>query len=87
MFWDDLVRRWRRDAGTLSPRLLRAVAGNVAVLPARRHRPSRRYLILAILVLVGAMLLLVPTGHISIVSSVLQPTPAPTSVVSALDLL
>ena len=40
MFWDDLVRRWRRDVGGLSPRLLRAAGGHVAVLPA--PRPRRR---------------------------------------------
>jgi hypothetical protein len=40
MFWDDLVRRWRRDIGGLSPRLLRAAGGHVAVLPA--PRPRRR---------------------------------------------
>jgi hypothetical protein len=32
MFWDDLVRRWRRDARGVDPRLLRAAAGHVAVL-------------------------------------------------------
>jgi hypothetical protein len=37
MFWDDLIRRWRRDTGGMSPRLLRAAAGHVAVLPHRSH--------------------------------------------------
>ena len=60
MFWDDLIRRWRRDAGGLSPRLLRAAAGHVAVLPTpkprRRLRIPRLFLIalgIALIVLLG----------------------------------
>lgn len=42
MFWDDLVRRWRREHRALDPRDLRMVGGHVAVLPApRRRRRSR----------------------------------------------
>jgi type VI protein secretion system component VasF len=60
MFWDDLVRRWKRDVGGLSPRLLRATAGHVAVLPARRARRRSRmpWLLLIALVLAVAVLLL-----------------------------
>lgn len=60
MFWDDLVRRWRRETRGLSPRLLRATAGHVAVLPApRAHRRSRLpWLVLLALVLALAVLLL-----------------------------
>src|SRR5664279_5036272 len=32
MFWDDLVRRWRRENRLMGGRLLRGAAGNVAVL-------------------------------------------------------
>ena len=42
MFWDDLMRRWRREVGGLDRHLLRGAAGNVATLPApRRRRRSR----------------------------------------------
>jgi len=42
MFWDDLIRRWRRDTGGVSPRLLRAAAGHVAVLPTPKPRQRLR---------------------------------------------
>jgi type VI protein secretion system component VasF len=59
MFWDDLVRRWRREAGGLNPALLRAAAGNVAALPApRRRRGSRLVFWLMALVLTIALLVM-----------------------------
>lgn len=62
MFWDDLIRRWRRESGGLSPRLLRATAGQVAVLPApRRRRRSRLPWLL--LVAFAAALLALLVGH------------------------
>jgi hypothetical protein len=57
MFWDDLVRRWRRDVGALDPALLRRVAGNVAALPAPRRRRGSR-LVTAVIALVGSIALL-----------------------------
>jgi hypothetical protein len=64
MFWDDLMRRWRRDAGVMSPHLLRAAGGHVAVLPApRRRRRPRLLLLLLALVALGAVLLL-GTGRV-----------------------
>lgn len=63
MFWDDLVRRWRRDNRALPPGALRAAAGNVAVLPS--PRPRRRPGLSALFVLiVGVLVLLVATGQI-----------------------
>jgi hypothetical protein len=56
MFWDDLVRRWRRAVGGLSPRLLQATAGHVAVLPGTKPRQRSR---LPWLVLVALLLALV----------------------------
>lgn len=57
MFWNDLVRRWRRETKLNSPRLLRAAGGHVAVLPtpqrARQVRP-----LLMVLVILGLVLLL-----------------------------
>lgn len=42
MFWDDLMRRWRREVVGLDRHLLRGAAGNVAAFPApRRRRRSR----------------------------------------------
>jgi hypothetical protein len=64
MFWDDLVRRWRREASGLDPRLLRAAAGQVAALPAprqRRRSPVRWLLLIALGV--ALLVLLVQTGH------------------------
>jgi hypothetical protein len=65
MFWDDLVRRWRRDVGGLSPRLLRATAGHVAVLPAQRPRQRSRvpWLVLVALIL-AVIALLAQSGQV-----------------------
>ena len=58
MFWDDLVRRLRRDVGSVDQRLLRATAGNVAALPApRRQRRSRWPLWIAVIALAIAAVL------------------------------
>lgn len=60
MFWDDLVRRWRREHRAVDPRELRAVGGHVAVLPApRRRRRSRLpWLAIVVLAIIGALVLL-----------------------------
>lgn len=80
MFWDDLMRRWRRDYKVVSPRLLRGV-GHVAVLPApRRQRQSRLLFFLVIFIVLGAALL-ASSGRISTTPGQAQPTPA-SSVVS-----
>lgn len=63
MFWDDLIRRWRRENGSLGPRLLRGAAGHVAVLPAPRRR--RRATFRLLIVVLGVLLvLLVATGRV-----------------------
>lgn len=75
MFWDDLIRRWRRDAKVVSPGLLRAAGGHVAVLPApRRRRRSHLLLLLLALVAVGAALL-VGTGRVPVQSGEVGPPP------------
>lgn len=82
MFWDDLVRRWRRDYKVVSPRLLRGVGGHVAVLPApRRQRQTRLLLLLVTLIVLGAALL-ASSGRISAPSHT-QATP-PSTVVSTM---
>lgn len=64
MFWDDLLRRWRREAGGLSPRLLQATAGHVAVMPAPRpRRRSRVRWLLLIAIGTALLLLLVQADH------------------------
>lgn len=64
MFWDDLVRRWRRDVRGVDSRLLRAAAGHVAALPApRRRRRSRVPWLVLIVLLVVVILLLVQGGQ------------------------
>ena len=64
MFWDDLVRRWRREHRAVDPAELRAAGGHVAVLPAPRRRRRSRLPWLAILALaiVGAIALLMLSG-------------------------
>jgi len=65
MFWDDLVRRWRRESKVVGPRLLRGAGGHVAFLPApRRQRRSRLLVLLLVLLAIGA-LLLVGSGRVS----------------------
>jgi hypothetical protein len=63
MFWDDLIRRWRRDNRQLGHRLLAGAAGYVAVAPSRPRR-SRVSLVL-LMVAVGVLLALaVATGRV-----------------------
>ena len=58
MFWDDLMRRWRRDVGSVDQRLLQGAGGNVAALPApRRQRRSRWLLWLAVLAIAAVLVL------------------------------
>ena len=65
MFWDDLMRRWRRDIGSVDQRLLRGTAGNVAALPApRRQRRSRSLLWIAVIGLAIAAVLVEWLGPI-----------------------
>ena len=76
MFWDDLVRRWRKDARTNSPRLLRAAGGHVAVFPAPRQEHPVRLLMAAIAILALLVLLLVGSGRVSLVTDSPRPQPA-----------
>jgi len=66
MFWDDLIRRWRREARVRDAAALRALGGHVAVLPSRRPRRARRWpvlIVLAILIAVAILLLQTRTAH------------------------
>lgn len=64
VFWDDLVRRWRRDVRGLDPRHLRTAAGHVAVLPALRpRRRSRLPWLIAIAVGIGLIAWLLQSGQ------------------------
>jgi hypothetical protein len=63
MFWDDLVRRWRRDNRQLGPHLLAGAAGYVAVSPTRRRR-SRVLLALLIIAVGFIVALAVATGQV-----------------------
>jgi hypothetical protein len=58
MFWDDLVRRWRRESGGMSSRALRAAAGHVAVLPTPRPRRRARLPWLVLVSIAFALLVL-----------------------------
>jgi hypothetical protein len=65
MFWDDLIRRWRRDTGGMSPRLLRAASGHVAVLPTPRQRRRLRVpWLLLIALAIAAIALLLQSGQV-----------------------
>jgi hypothetical protein len=64
VFWDDLVRRWRREHRVVDPRELRAAGGHVAVLPAPRRRRRARlpWLVITVLAIIGAFGLLLING-------------------------
>jgi len=64
VFWDDLVRRWRREHRVVDPRELRAVGGHAAVLPAPRRRRRLRLPWFAIIALaiIGAVALVLLSG-------------------------
>jgi len=64
MFWDDLMRRWRREHGGVDPRLLLAAAGSVAVLPGPRPHPRSRALRLVLLAIGAAAALLLLGGEV-----------------------
>jgi hypothetical protein len=63
VFWDDLIRRLRRDNRAFSPSALRAMAGHVAVLPAPRPR-GRRNLGILIAAMAGLLAVLAATGQV-----------------------
>jgi hypothetical protein len=68
MFWDDLVRRWRREAKVISPQLLRGAGGHVAVLPAPRQRRRSSLILLLLLVATIGATLLVASGRLPMAS-------------------
>jgi hypothetical protein len=56
MFWNDLVRWWRRENRLMGGRLLRGAAGNVAVLPEPHPQRRRQRLLPLAVVLLGLAL-------------------------------
>ena len=74
MFWDDLIRRWRRDTGGLSPRLLRAAGGNVAVLPTPKPRRRLRLPWLFLIALgIAVIVLLLQSGQVEAIPAAFSP--------------
>lgn len=67
MFWDDLTRRWRKEARAPSPQLLRSAGGLVAVLPTPRRRRRRRVVLL--LLMLTAIIVLIVLGSDGAVAS------------------
>ena len=73
MYWDDLMRRWRREHRVLSERLLVGAGGLVATMPTRqRRRHPLLVMILAIVVALGAIALLGSGTHSDVTSSPLH---------------
>jgi hypothetical protein len=64
MFWDDVLRHWRRGSPIASRRLLRAAAGHVATFPAPKPRPRRRLRWILIGVGIAALALLALSGRL-----------------------
>ena len=64
MYWDELVKRWRREAGTRDSRQLQAIGGNVAAFAARQpRRQSWRWLALIVYAALIALALLLLAPH------------------------
>jgi hypothetical protein len=80
MFWDDLVRRWRKEARVNSPESLRAIGGHVAVLPAPRRARQSRPLLLVLAILALLLLLVIRSGTLDVKTNTTEPTP-PASIV------
>ena len=76
MFWDDLVRRWRREARGNSPRLLRAAGGHVALLPTPQRARRVRPLLVALAILTALVLfLLFGSGRVGVATNPPEPPP------------
>jgi hypothetical protein len=82
MFWDDLVRRWRKENSDNSPRLLRAAGGHVAVLPAPRRTRQLRPVLVVLAVLALLLVLLFGSGRIGDVTNTAEPS-QPVSVLTS----
>jgi ferric-dicitrate binding protein FerR (iron transport regulator) len=57
MFWDDLMRRWRREVGSVDQRMLRGAGGNVAALPAPRRQRRFRWLLWIVAIVLAVVLI------------------------------
>jgi type VI protein secretion system component VasF len=65
MYWDDLVRRLRREVGAVSPDLLSEAGGNVAVVRVPRRRRRARWPLLVLALLAVAAVLLFGSGRLA----------------------
>ena len=74
MFWDDLVRRWRKETKANSPRLLRAAGGHVALLPSPQRARQVRPLLLVLAILALLVVLLFGSGRVGSVTNTPEPT-------------
>jgi hypothetical protein len=83
MFWDDLVRRWRKETKANSPRLLRAAGGHVAVLPAPQRTRQVRPLLVVLAILALFLLLLFGSGRAGVVTNTTEPTQPASVLMSA----
>jgi len=81
MFWDDLVRRWRKETKANSPRLLRAAGGHVAVLPNPQRARRVRSLLLVLAILALLVVLLFGSGRVGPVTNTPEP-PQPAGVLT-----
>ena len=83
MFGDDLVRRWRKETKAISPRLLRAASGHVAVLPAPRRTRQVRPLPVVLAILALLLLFLFRSGRVDLVTNTAEPTQPASALTSA----
>lgn len=83
MFWDDLVRQWRKGTKANSPRLLRAAGGHVAVLPNPHRAPQVRPLVVILAILALLLALLFASGTVGDLTNSPEPTQPAADITSA----
>ena len=81
MFWNDLVRRWRKESRAISPRLLRSAGGHVAVLPHPQGTRQVRPLLVVLAVLALLLVVMFGSGRAGVVENTTEPNP-PASVLT-----
>jgi hypothetical protein len=66
MFWDDLMRRWRRDQRVVGQNVLQAAGGHVAMMPSHRRRGRFHvpwWVVVALVAALAALLVFAETAR------------------------